>query len=84
MNKKDVYKLTPGSWLEVLWKDAPPEVGMLVSKPQQCKGDVSLQMFYPHRRFDHVDSHAVHTQISNVLGSTWPVPLSPAERRLDK
>ncbi len=83
MNKKDIYKLTPGSWLEILWLDASPEVGMLIEKPEHCKGDVSLHMFYPHRKLNHVDSHAVHSQISNVLGSTWPVPISTEDRRLE-
>lgn len=83
MNKKGVCKLRPGTFVEVLWKDAPPEVAMVVEKPTMQKGDMAVKLFYPKRKVDHVDNHAVHTQINRVLGNVHiPDPVSPPETRL--
>lgn len=82
MNKKDVLKLKPGTFVEVLWLDSPPEVGMLVERTKDRPGDVAVKMFYPNRSACHVDSHAVHTQINCVLDRiSIPSAVSPPEKR---
>ena len=81
MKKKDLYKLTPGTILEILWLDAPPEAALLLEKPEKRKGDVSLLLFYPDRAV--VDSHATHEQVHGVLGAMeFPPCVSPEAMRL--
>ena len=81
MKKKDLYKLTPGTILEILWLDAPPEAALLLEKPEKRKGDVSLLLFYPDRGV--VDSHATHVQVHGVLGTIeFPSCVSPEAMRL--
>ena len=83
MNKKDVLKLKPGTWLEILWADSPSSVAMLLEKPRNERGDVSLHCFYPESQT--VDSHAVHSQIVRVLGNVAiPEPQCSRELRLIK
>ena len=66
MTKKDIYKLTPGTWLEIRWDDGPPEAALLLAKPQPGRGDVSLQLYFP--RVPEANWHAVHSQVTRVLG----------------
>ena len=81
MKKKDLYKLTPGTILEILWLDAPPEAALLLEKPEKRKGDISLWLFYPDRAA--VDSHATHEQVHCVLGAMeFPQCVSPEAMRL--
>ena len=67
MDKKKVCKLPPGTFVEILWADSKPTVGMLLEKPQRSNGDISLTVFHVDSKA--VDSHAVHSQVSRVLGS---------------
>lgn len=68
--KKEVYKLQPGSWLIVKWKDAPNSIHMLLSKPERCNGDVSLDVWNPvvpyGRRSAYNSTSVCHDQVVGV------------------
>ena len=66
MTKKEIYKLKPGTWLEIGWDDVPPEACLLLAKPEPGPGDVSLTLYHPS--LGESNHHAVHTQIRAVLG----------------
>ena len=40
--KKEIYKLKPGTWIELRWKDAPNSIGLLAEKVEAGKGDISI------------------------------------------
>lgn len=83
MDKKKVCKLPPGTFVEILWADSKPTVGMLLEKPQRSNGDISLTVFHVDSKA--VDSHAVHSQVSRVLGSVaFPAPVSDENVRFTK
>lgn len=65
--KAEVLKLKPGTFIRLKWLDASDEIALLLEKPEREKGDVSLKCFYPHR--STTDSHAVHSQVMENLGS---------------
>lgn len=80
MKKKEVLKLVPGTWLEILWFDAQPTAALLLSKPDKCKGDMALELYHPSAGMVH--NHAVHTQVSAVLGyTTAPACASAGDTR---
>jgi hypothetical protein len=66
MDKKQVCKLKPGTFVEILWTDSKPTVGMILKKPVHKKSDIAITLL--HCDSLEVDSHAVHTQITKVLG----------------
>lgn len=87
MNKKDVCKLKAGTCVELLWNDAPPSVAMLLEKPREVTGDVSLLCFHVGDREipGYMNRRPVHTQVSRVLGEiTFPSALSLPDVRLTK
>ena len=68
VTKKQALKLKPGTWLEVRWNDAPNEIGLLLEIVPNTRGEVDLRMFWANRKRDVVDKHAMHTQITRVIG----------------
>lgn len=42
ISKKEVLKLKPGTFVRLMWNDAPDEVVVLLDKPDNEPGDVSL------------------------------------------
>lgn len=67
MNKKELAKCKPGTWLLIHWNDSEPCVAMLLEKvDRDLVGEVSLKCFYPET-YD-VNSHAVHTQVLEIKG----------------
>ena len=83
MDKKQVCKLRPGTFVEVLWADSRPTVGMILKKPVRENGDVSVTLL--HCDTLDVDSHAVHTQITKVLGKAeFPATVSPYTARFGR
>ena len=73
MDKKQVCKLKPGTFVEILWTDSKPTVGMILKKPVREKGDVAITLL--HCDSLEVDSHAVHTQITKVLSHFSLLPM---------
>lgn len=71
MTKAEIYKLTPGTFLEVRWNDASNSVVLLLEKPERQRGDVSLKCL--HQTTGLVDTHIVHGQVVAVCGQmAWP------------
>lgn len=70
MKKSEVYKLLPGTFLEVWWNDASNSVVMLLETPERGAGELSIKCLHQD---GHVDSHVAHTQIVKVRGHVkWP------------
>lgn len=46
MDKKQVCKLKPGTFVEILWTDSKPTVGMILKKPVREKGDVAITLLH--------------------------------------
>lgn len=65
--KKVVMRLKPGTWIEVKWLDTVNTVMLLLEKPEDRAGDVSLRCYDPHTQDVH--SHAVHSQVVRVRGA---------------
>lgn len=62
MNKKDLSKVKPGTWIEVWWNDNPNTTVLLLGKVDpKLKGDISLLCFDPD--CDEVNRHITHTQV---------------------
>lgn len=40
--KKEIYKLKPGTWIELRWKDAPNSIALLTERVAPGKGDISI------------------------------------------
>jgi hypothetical protein len=64
MTKAEVLKLKPGTWIELKWMDGPNAPALLLEKPENERGDVSLHCYYPER--GRHDNHPVHTQVIRV------------------
>lgn len=62
--KKEVMKLKPGTFVRIMWKDAPDEVVMLIEKPTFEVGEISLRYIHSDGR---CDSHATNEQVVEVL-----------------
>jgi len=43
--KKEIYKLKPGTWIELRWKDAPNNIVLLAERVVPGKGDISIRYF---------------------------------------
>lgn len=78
--KSQVYKLLPGSWLEVQWKDSPPSMCLLLERFERCSGDSCADVVPFHglkqRRHDFSDLslNITHGQVVGVLGHIVPPP----------
>lgn len=70
MNKKEVAKIKPGTWIEIKWNDAPNSVALLIGRDGLgVSGDMSLECAH----FDakgkmSVHSRVVHSQVVRVIG----------------
>ena len=72
MNKKDVCKLYPGTWILVGWTDSDPEIALLLEKPQRQNGDVCFDVFLPDSE-NHIDT-ITHTQVLDIVSFNLDVP----------
>lgn len=67
LTKREVMKCEPGTILQLSWTDNEPTVGLLLEKPTNEKGDVSL--FVYHFDTSQCDRHTIHSQVMCVLGA---------------
>ena len=70
--KKDVLKFKRGALLEIKWRDSHNTFGVLIDKPEKCKGDVSLNLWFPADRSvgakGSANTYAVHSQVVAMHG----------------
>jgi len=65
MNKREVCKLKPMTFIELEWDDSPNSVVLLLEKPEPRLGDVLLHCMYDDGT---ISRHATHTQVVSILG----------------
>lgn len=72
LTKKEVLKLKPGTIIELAWDDSKPTLALLLDKPENGKGAISLHCL--HYQFNTTDHHAVSSQVIRVVkenGINW-------------
>ncbi len=68
--KKEIYKLKPGTWIELRWKDAPNTVHLLTERVIPGKGDLSVEVQSVIKgRLHHRSMSITHDQIVATHGS---------------
>lgn len=78
LSKKVIYKLKPGTWVELRWVDSPNSVCLLVHKVEQSKGDCTLYtQEVVNGHLMPCNTHAVHDQIVAVHGQLEVVAPKP-------
>lgn len=65
--KKEIYKLKPGTWVELRYRDAPNAPALLLSKAEQCPGDSSVHVLSMSGPVP-MPTWLVHSQIVRNLG----------------
>jgi hypothetical protein len=65
LNKREVARLTPGTFIRLKWMDGPDTAALLLEKMDRNeRGEVSLHVFDG----EEVSHHPVHNQVVAVLG----------------
>lgn len=62
--KKVVQKLKPGTFVRIMWLDAPDEVVMLIKQPGKGKGEIDLDYM---KSSGELSSHATNEQVVEIL-----------------
>ena len=73
LSKKDAVKLKPGTFVRIMWDDAPDEVVMLLEKPERDYGGLCYLRDNGER-----DTHADYRRIVSVVGKVeWGSEYEP-------
>lgn len=68
--KKEICSLKPGTFIVLRWKDADDSLAMILERPVNQKGDISLHCLHQNGT---IDTHAVHTQVAVICYQMeWP------------
>lgn len=71
--KREALKLKPGTFVRIMWDDAPDEVVLLLAKPDKDFGGLHYL-----RDTGVIDSHADYRQIVSVAGAvSWDSEYEP-------
>lgn len=65
--KKEIYKLKPGTWVELRYKDAPNEPGLLLKRVEQYPGDSAVYVLSMNRSVP-MPTWLLHKHIVRSLG----------------
>ena len=66
LTKREVLGCKPGSWLRIMWLDAPDSVVLLMKKVTNVPGDMNLMCWVPESSVWNLS--IIHTQVHSVLG----------------
>ena len=67
LSKRAVLKLKPGTFIRIMWDDAPDEVVLLLKRPDRDYGSMMYM-----KDNGAIDSHADYRQVVSVAGSiSW-------------
>lgn len=78
LSKKELYKLKPGTWVEVRWLDSPNTVHLLTERVIPDKGDLSVEVQSVIKgRLHHRSMSVTHDQIVAMHGMLTVEPPKP-------
>ncbi len=75
VSKKELAKVKPGTYLEVVWADSPPTVAILLDflSSKRDKGEVELRIL---EQGSNSMRNTTHTQVVAIRGPViWPTAL---------
>lgn len=79
LTKKEIYRLQPGTWIELRWLDGPNTVALLEERVTPGRGDRTLlTLDVENGMLVSGRSHATHDQIVDTHGQINVVAPTPS------
>ena len=79
LTKREVARLTPGTFIQLKWVDSPDTAALLLEKMDRAeRGEVSLYVFDGEK----VTRHPVHNQVVAVLGHIDSMTFDDARKKV--